>query len=67
MQWLLDYLGEEPIALECTAESNIAFYKRYDFEIVERVELVDDGISRADGKTIYWLMLRKGRPAVLSV
>lgn len=55
MQWVLDYIGHETIVLECTSESNIKFYERFGFRVVEEVSLADE-----DGAVKCWVMLREG-------
>ncbi|GKZ26510.1 hypothetical protein AbraIFM66951_002591 [Aspergillus brasiliensis] len=54
MTWVLDYINHEPILLECTSESNIPFYQKLGFEVVQEVEL------RENGEAVkLWFMLRQ--------
>lgn len=66
MQWLLDSIGDSPIVLECTARSNISFYQRFGFEVIEEMELIDEAATEKHDRTTCWLMLRAGKasPAV---
>ncbi|KAB8264782.1 putative GNAT family N-acetyltransferase [Aspergillus pseudonomiae] len=54
MERVLDYVGHTPIVLECTAEQNLGFYTTLGFEVVEKVELADNG-----GAVSCWFMLRR--------
>ncbi|KAL4988796.1 hypothetical protein BDW68DRAFT_186866 [Aspergillus falconensis] len=51
---VLDYINHEPIVLECTSESNVPFYQKLGFEVVEEVELVEGGEA-----VRLWFMLRQ--------
>ncbi|KAF5537528.1 hypothetical protein FMEXI_9850 [Fusarium mexicanum] len=42
MQWVVQELGDYPCYIECTDKSNVAFYVKYGFELVEEAELVDE-------------------------
>ncbi|KAF5973616.1 hypothetical protein FBULB1_8189 [Fusarium bulbicola] len=42
MQWVMQELGDYPCYIECTDKSNVAFYVKYGFELVEEAELVDE-------------------------
>lgn len=55
MQWILDFIEHDAIMLECTSESNMNFYKRFGFRVVEEVSLEDE-----DGAVKCWMMLREG-------
>lgn len=52
--WILDYIQDESIVLECTAESNIKFYEKFGFHVVEEVTLADE-----KGVVKCWMMLRE--------
>ncbi|KAL6230958.1 hypothetical protein BDW75DRAFT_234007 [Aspergillus navahoensis] len=54
MASVLDYVNHDPIVLECTSESNIPFYQKLGFKVVEEVELIEDGEA-----VRLWFMLRQ--------
>ncbi|OJI89134.1 hypothetical protein ASPTUDRAFT_206115 [Aspergillus tubingensis CBS 134.48] len=54
MTWVLDHIKHEPLLLECTSESNIPFYQKLGFEVVEEVELMEGGEA-----VKLWFMLRQ--------
>lgn len=54
MAWVLEYINNTPILLECTSESNIPFYQKLGFEVVEEVELMEGGEA-----VKLWFMLRQ--------
>ncbi|XHG09638.1 hypothetical protein AWENTII_012684 [Aspergillus wentii] len=56
MQWLLEYVDNSPIFLECTSERNVKFYERWGFEVVEEVELGEEE------RVTLWVMLRPTQP-----
>jgi ribosomal protein S18 acetylase RimI-like enzyme len=51
---VLELVQDEPIVLECTSETNISFYQRLGFEVVEEVEL-----EAGDEAVKLWFMLRQ--------
>lgn len=53
MTSVLDYINHAPIVLECTSESNLPFYRKLGFEVVEEVELMESGEA-----VRLWFMLR---------
>ncbi|GLA13326.1 hypothetical protein AnigIFM62618_010314 [Aspergillus niger] len=54
MTWVLEYINNAPVLLECTSESNISFYQKLGFEVVEEVELMESGEA-----VKLWFMLRQ--------
>ncbi|PYI10912.1 hypothetical protein BO78DRAFT_403485 [Aspergillus sclerotiicarbonarius CBS 121057] len=54
MASVLEYINHKPVVLECTSESNIPFYRKLGFEIVEEVELTESGEA-----VRLWFMLRQ--------
>ncbi|RAL07397.1 GNAT family N-acetyltransferase [Aspergillus homomorphus CBS 101889] len=56
IQWVLNYVRDAPIFLECTAEQNVKFYEKLGFEVVEEVDLIDDGDA-----VKVWLMFRQAQ------
>lgn len=59
LRWILEYIGDSPIFLECTRRDNIGFYESFGFQVAEEVELVDDEGPRSTGGVRYWVMVRK--------
>jgi ribosomal protein S18 acetylase RimI-like enzyme len=60
MRWIIEYTQNQPIVLECTRESNVPFYERYGFKVVEEVELTDEPQPQESGGTVkYWVMVRE--------
>ncbi|KAJ5280804.1 hypothetical protein N7478_006176 [Penicillium angulare] len=56
MTWVLEHIKDEPIYLECTRIDNIGFYEGFGFEVVEKVEIEDEG-----QKLNYWVMVRPSK------
>lgn len=57
LESLLKLTGPDPIVLECTNSSNVAFYERLGFEVVQEVVLGAGSYSEGD-KCKLWVMLR---------
>lgn len=55
MNWTLEQIGNDACLLECTSEANVAFYKKFGFDVIEEVEL-DETAERVK----LWFMLRNG-------
>lgn len=53
MEWVLETVGEDACYLECTEESNVAFYRKFGFEVFETVRL-----SHRGDEVLLWMMLR---------
>ncbi|KAJ5108061.1 hypothetical protein N7456_004736 [Penicillium angulare] len=59
MTWVLEHIKDEPIYLECTRIDNIGFYESFGFEVVEKVEIEDEGQNLN-----YWIMVRPSKGAL---
>lgn len=59
LRWILEYIGNAPIFLECARRENIGFYESHGFEVVEKVELADDEIFGTGERVYYWVMVRR--------
>ena len=57
MESLLEIVGTDAILLECTSASNVGFYKKFGFEVIEEVVLSD---NPHDGSASCptWVMLK---------
>lgn len=55
---IVEYVGVNPVYLECTRQENIGFYESFGFRVVEEMELVDDGGCQEDEQLKYWVMVR---------
>jgi ribosomal protein S18 acetylase RimI-like enzyme len=53
MEWVLNHIGQQPVALECTAEQNVKFYEKLGFVTSEVAHLSD-----AEGSVTLWFMVR---------
>jgi ribosomal protein S18 acetylase RimI-like enzyme len=53
MEWVMNYIGQQPVALECTAEHNVKFYEKLGFVTSEVADLSDN-----DGSVKLWFMVR---------
>lgn len=53
MESVVEFVGDEPIALECTAEENVRFYEKLGFATSEVAELSDE-----KGSVRLWFMVR---------
>jgi ribosomal protein S18 acetylase RimI-like enzyme len=53
LTWLCNHVGSKDCLLECTAQSNIAFYEKFGFRVVEEFQLSD-----ATGSVTEWVMVR---------
>jgi ribosomal protein S18 acetylase RimI-like enzyme len=51
---VLELVQDEPIVLECTSETNIGFYRKLGFEVVDEVQL-----AQGDEAVKLWFMLRQ--------
>lgn len=58
MRWILEHVHDEPIYLECTRKENVGFYESFGFEVVEEVEMVEEG---QDDLFKHWVMVRPGK------
>lgn len=56
MQAVLEVIQSEPVFLECTDKSNIGFYEKFGFRVVDEAKLQD-----GDDVTISWIMIRAGK------
>lgn len=62
MRWMLEMIGDEAdCILECTDESNMPFYEKYGFQLLEVTELRDE--SDPDHLVKEFIMMRRGTSA----
>lgn len=60
MRWMLSTIPDtEDCILECTDESNVAFYERYGFKLLEVTELKDE--AEADHVVKEFIMMRPSK------
>lgn len=57
LRWILEYIENAPIFLECARRENIGFYESYGFEVVEKVELADGETFGTGERVHYWVMV----------
>ena len=57
MRRVLELAKGDPIVLECTEHSNVAFYEKLGFECVEEVVLVDPSANDVE-ECRLWVMFR---------
>jgi ribosomal protein S18 acetylase RimI-like enzyme len=58
MSWVVDQIGNSPCFLECTNPTNVAFYERYGFKLVEEGKLQDEADS-AHATSFYYMVREK--------
>lgn len=56
MEAVLRWIQDEPVFLECTDKSNVGFYEKFGFRVVDEAELRD-----GDDVTKSWIMIRCGK------
>ncbi|KAJ5964318.1 Acyl-CoA N-acyltransferase [Penicillium vulpinum] len=60
MRWILEYVHNEPLYLECTRAENVAFYENFGFQVAEEVELVDGASQTGEHVFKHWVMVHPG-------
>lgn len=55
MRDLIYRIGNAPSYLECTNAANVAFYEKFDFEVVSEDDLVDPD-DKALRATMYYMV-----------
>lgn len=58
LRWILDYVGDDPIYLECTRKDNTGLYENIGFEVVEEVKLVGEAAPGPNGR-VQSLVVRR--------
>lgn len=59
IRWISEYVGNSPIALECTSQKNIRFYEKLGFAVIEEIEMIDlESSTGEESKITFWVMLK---------
>lgn len=58
MSWVVNQVGDAPCFLECTNPTNVPFYERYGFKVVEEGKL-EDVVDPTHVTSFYYMVREK--------
>ena len=65
MDWVVEQIRDTLCYLECTNSTNIPFYKKYGFELVEEIKLEDE--KDHNHQCVLYYMVRGEAPEALEI